>query len=105
MTMAFRLGPCPGCHRHVRIDEGSCPFCGETLTLEARSPSVPRIGRVAAIAAMAAAGASGCGDPGSAMPEYGAPVVDAGDVDMDDGGSDMNGGGDVPLYGAPDGEP
>jgi hypothetical protein len=98
--VASRLGPCTSCQRHVRIDEGSCPFCGESLQLEAVAPTLPRIGRVAAIAAMAAAGASGCGDMGNPMPEYGAPVVDTGDMELDAGG-----GGDVPLYGAPDGDP
>ena len=44
------LVPCPGCNRHVRNSEASCPFCDRELDL-ARSPApaVPttRIGRAA----------------------------------------------------------
>lgn len=24
----YRLAPCQGCHRHVRVAEEACPFCG-----------------------------------------------------------------------------
>jgi hypothetical protein len=26
--MPAQLSPCPGCQRHIRITEASCPFCG-----------------------------------------------------------------------------
>jgi len=37
--MARRLLACPGCARHVRVEEARCPFCG--FELPASFPSTP----------------------------------------------------------------
>jgi len=40
------LVPCGGCSRHVRVEEGPCPFCGAAVSLPARSKTVavpPRV--------------------------------------------------------------
>src|SRR4051812_36950436 len=66
------LVPCPGCSRHIRRREGSCPFCGANVA-EAieRSPvlQVPtaRLSRAALFTfAAATIGAAACsGDDGS----------------------------------------
>lgn len=36
----LRLLPCPGCARHVRVDERACPFCALALTRELRGRGV-----------------------------------------------------------------
>jgi hypothetical protein len=35
------LLPCPGCQRHVRVAEQTCPFC--SIALEASTPAPERI--------------------------------------------------------------
>jgi hypothetical protein len=61
------LEPCPGCRRHVRVDDASCPFCATALgaTGEARVLSSPRLTRAAVFAGAALVSATaGCGGKG-----------------------------------------
>lgn len=46
------LTPCPGCRRHVRQSETSCPFCSVELDLSVADPVLPRtrLGRAALFA-------------------------------------------------------
>jgi hypothetical protein len=54
------LRPCPACHRHVRIDERTCPFC--TAALTAGVPPVLPVGRLTRAAVFTAGAAlAGCG--------------------------------------------
>ena len=96
-----QLLPCPGCARHVRAGDGSCPFCGAALeACEVATVTPPQFtGRaqmfgfratVGAVAVAAALGTTACGAAG---PVYGAPPADA--------GPEADGGGPAPLYGAP----
>lgn len=77
------LVPCPGCARHVRQSEASCPFCGVGLSLgHLAPPTLPRarLNRAALFAFQASVvGATalvGCteDDGGGAVPVYGAPA-------------------------------
>jgi hypothetical protein len=105
MIQRPRLAPCPGCHRHVRLDERACPFCGAALATAAPPPertAVPtqRLGRAAlfAFGSAIATSAPGCylaherGEPvdrsvvdawrsedsGNTAPPYGAAPEDSG---------------------------
>lgn len=45
--------PCSACHRHVRVDDPTCPFCGAGVDAgEIAAPTIPpgRHGRVARMA-------------------------------------------------------
>lgn len=83
--------PCPGCARHIRTREETCPFCKVAVPAEARVPvPVARLGgrhlsRAALVLASAAAVAA-CGkepktDPNApdgafiAFPPYGQPMT------------------------------
>lgn len=68
------LAPCTGCGRHVRLDEASCPFCGEGVAERPRVPStrVGRLTRAAIFYLGASAAVVGCDDPGPAA-IYGGP--------------------------------
>jgi hypothetical protein len=108
---------CPSCARHVRTDEGRCPFCGAELPPGFRaSPVAPspavRLSRAAlyalGVGALSLTAAQGCGgviagggegnDGGEAncCPPYGAPPpFDAGgdgDSAAGDAGADAAGG-------------
>jgi hypothetical protein len=55
--------PCPGCQRHVKIDEARCPFCAMELSepfsrLKARVMPRTRLGRAALFAFGVGAGTS-----------------------------------------------
>ena len=53
-----KLHACHKCSRHLRVDESSCPFCGETIAASARGPV-----RSAIFAGvLAGAAVTGCGD-------------------------------------------
>jgi hypothetical protein len=85
------LVPCPGCRRHVRVRETSCPFCaGALVEPAARGPVLKprgRMSRAALVAAGAALlGAAACED-NVAVPAYGAPFPD-GAADAADAGAD-----------------
>lgn len=85
--MSTALCPCPGCQRHVRAAEASCPFCGSPLALEVAAPArLPRASRALLLAAGAALALGGCDgpwiseahadpmeEPVSMAPQYGAP--------------------------------
>lgn len=101
-----QLEPCPGCQRHVRIDEPSCPFCGASLNLSAVSPrALPgtRLGRAALFTFGAAAAASAvvaCTDEPEPDQEDGG---DEGEPDASkpgDAGVQLDGN-VAPLYGLP----
>ena len=70
------LVPCPGCSRHVRSAEQSCPFCSSALPSDLASRAVPatraRMDRFATFtfaAALAIAGGTGVGCSGSTTDE------------------------------------
>lgn len=105
------LVPCPGCARHVRQSETSCPFCSAALSLDhLPAPVLPRsrLSRAAMFAfgtgVAGAASLVGCGGDtdegkkdgggGSEMstPVYGAPAA-----------GQQNFGGSGPVYGSPPG--
>jgi hypothetical protein len=81
------LRPCPSCARHVRVSEGGCPFCGESLSDEFRAAPPPRgpgarLGRAAlfAFGTGTLTLASACASTSSSTPAYGVPFMfDAGD--------------------------
>jgi hypothetical protein len=68
------LAPCPGCSRHVRVDEPACPFCATALSERPPTPAAPTelfVGRVAVVvlAASLAVGA-GCSSVAEAQPRH-----------------------------------
>lgn len=123
--MANALIPCSGCGRHVRATEAACPFCGATVSDEARAKVIPaatsRINRNAMFVFATTLALSGCAastgpgdaqpadtgvsqdsgvaDSGSPVAMYGAPQPTDSGVVTDTGIQD--GGGNVALYGAP----
>lgn len=112
-----QLAPCPHCHRHLRITETVCPFCGgqvaDSLESKARRPistfGLSRAGILALGATMAVASGAlleGCGDEpddeddsNNAVPIYGAPVQS--DAGVSDSGVPHDAGTVAPIYGAP----
>lgn len=119
----MRLAPCPHCHRHVRVSEAACPFCGAHIgeVAVARPPVVPSrtLGRAAifAFGSAIATSAPGCylshergagpidtvdasqaeADTGSGIaPPYGAPPIDASPAP-----SEADAGAPITLYGGP----
>ena len=93
-----QLVPCPGCQRHVRQHESSCPFCSVALSLaNVPAPLLPRsrLGRAATFAfgatLVGATALVGCGGDS----EEGGGESDAGESS---GGSTIG-----PVYGAPAG--
>lgn len=101
------LESCPGCARHVRADEPTCPFCDAPLDFaDAAGPVMPRrrLGRAALMAfggAALASALSACGDdadPPGPAPAYGAPAPDAGPATGDAGDAP------APLYGGAPGD-
>ena len=83
------LRPCPSCARHVRVNEGGCPFCGESLSDEFRAAPRPlgpgaRLGRAALFAfgtgTLTLASACSSSTPLYGVPPGTAPIaLDAGD--------------------------
>lgn len=107
MTLSFQ--PCSSCNRHIRSDEGSCPFCGtdvsEALSAAASAPRARgHFGRAALLAAstlaVAPAACSGTTTPGSGGQGTGGAAAGTGGTGADTGGTggDMN---TQPVYGAP----
>ncbi len=69
--------PCPGCSRHVKRGDATCPFCGATASVDI-APTRVLAGRLSR-AALFAAGAVGVGIATtdcapSSISEYGCPV-------------------------------
>ena len=57
-----QLVPCPGCARHVRLEEPACPFCGDTSAraAPARRAALRRSRAAVLGAALATTAAAGC---------------------------------------------
>ncbi len=99
-----QLEPCPHCHRHVNVDETSCPFCTGPLAFANLAPRIAprvRLGRAAVFAFGVAAMAQACGDNLPSAP----PHVDAASIPPDtahDAGvlHDADNDGSVAIYGA-----
>lgn len=94
------MSECPACHRHVRITDPQCPFCGsreERPPARKPRPRLPRLSR-AAIFFAGAVGTCACGstaaEPGD--PSQGEPTEVEDDPNM--GEDDPNMG---EVYGAP----
>jgi hypothetical protein len=51
---------CNGCHRHVRVEEPSCPFCGAAITMI----TAPSPARLSTMAFTAGLGLLACGERG-----------------------------------------
>lgn len=102
--MYHPLAPCPGCRRHVRVAEATCPFCRSDLEGLAARPDrdFGRLGRAALFAA--AALVAGCDK--SAVPTQDPAnkpkptATDSGTAPVDDGGPDDPGAPQA-EYGAP----
>ena len=104
------LRPCPGCSRHVRVSDTTCPFCGVSLGASFRAAPLPaspsvRLSRAALVAfgtgtlslaaACGGAIAGSTGTAGDAGKDTGATAVP--DSGGEDSGSIIN---TAPPYGA-----
>lgn len=77
------LAPCPGCSRHVRLDDAACPFC-RTVFTAARPAPVPaapprRLSRAALFTFVATVGGAACSSTVTATDAGGADVPAAAD--------------------------
>lgn len=125
--MSASLVPCPSCSRHVRVVEPRCPFCAAALPTTLSQKAIPgtsqRLSRAAAFAFTASLAVAGCSsDPAPAQdagtpadvptmtdtpmatdrPDAGAPTdTPATDVPSPVDAGPQDGGGVMPLYGAP----
>jgi hypothetical protein len=85
------LVPCPGCNRHVKSDETTCPFCQAPVAPgpcngRCARPAPARLVGAALVAAGAALLGAACQSSQSAFPPYGiSPNLDAG-THADSGG-------------------
>jgi hypothetical protein len=67
------MRPCPGCRRHVRADEATCPFCAAVI--DARGAVAPRSARMTRAAVFVAGAAlAGCGGKAPPDPQPPDPV-------------------------------
>jgi hypothetical protein len=89
------LTPCPGCARHIQVDEARCPFCRAALAapaapIAARPWPGARLGRAALLAyGSVAVAASGCDSDDGDGPSPGTPDSGArSDGGLDGGSSD-----------------
>lgn len=104
-----QLVPCPGCGRHVRLSDSSCPFCSGALDVTAlderyapRREGVQRGLKRAALFAIGAGVAAACGGETDTMqPVYGAPITDETAPSTDDISTSTNDDSAQPIYGAP----
>ncbi len=97
--MAATFQACPACARHIKVEEGACPFCGARTPEGFANVVRPRVAAplsraailfVSATAVTGAALATGCGSSSDAGPVvlYGpAPIVDSGTADSRAGDS------------------
>jgi hypothetical protein len=94
-----QLVPCPGCDRHVRSDETTCPFCQAALAPTrpcvggCSAPPPARLARAALVAAGAALLGAACQSQ-SVIAPYGAsppPHFDAGAQPDRDAGAPTDG--------------
>jgi len=109
------LVPCPECHRHVRVSETECPFCGRSLDLAGSpEPVLPRerLSRAATFAFSAtlasATALAACSGTDAPVPVYGGPPAEGGAANVAGGAgtgaagsSNGVGGAPVAVYGAP----
>jgi hypothetical protein len=103
------LTPCPGCQRHVRKTETSCPFCAQALALaDLPAPVLPRsrLGRAATFAFGATlAGATAlvaCGGESEGKKESAGGSASSGSASGGAGAGQSPGGtGIAPPYGLP----
>jgi hypothetical protein len=72
--MSAQFWPCPGCSRHVKKGDATCPFCGATASIEGGPKRVlaGRLSRAALFAAGTMGAAVATTDCTAAAP-YGAP--------------------------------
>jgi hypothetical protein len=91
------LVPCPGCDRHVRSDETTCPFCQAALAPTrpcvggCSGPPAARLARAALVAAGAALLGAACQSQ-SVLAPYGTPPhFDAGTQSDRDAGEPTDG--------------
>jgi hypothetical protein len=96
--MIERLIQCPGCSRHVKSCDATCPFCGASARC-APAPAQRPYRRVAAAAAVAASVAA-CSTAVSHTPFYGGPDITANTPSMDEDADD-DGSADAPMDVAP----
>ena len=105
------LAPCPGCSRHVKTSERTCPFCKGALPesiADAALPGAPgRLSRAAAFAftaSLAVSGAvvsaTGCTNGVSSTTGDASANDGSGPGPNDDGGNQAAYGSPAPLYGA-----
>jgi hypothetical protein len=105
------LVPCPGCNRHVKSDDTTCPFCQAAVASAPCSgrcarPSVPRLASAALVAAGAALLGAACETSHSSVVPYGIPPhVDAGTQSQPDGGTKTDAETDAPADAARDALP
>ena len=104
-----QLIPCPGCNRHVRQAETSCPFCSTELSLghvPAHLLPRTRLGRAATFAfgatIVGAATLVGCGGESEEKKEGGGGTTSGGTAAGGSSAGQTSGGtGITPVYGAP----
>lgn len=75
------LAPCPGCRRHVTIDERTCPFCERPLPA-LRGQHVALVGRVSRAAVFSAALAACSGDKQPPAPAPPPPAQGSDDLEQ-----------------------
>ncbi len=84
---------CPGCERHVRVDETDCPFCDRALTAADRARLAPdtnkRLRRAAYLFFGATVAIAGCGE--DVVTTTSASSNDGGSVSAGGNGSGANG--------------
>ena len=93
------LLPCGSCHRHIRVSDERCPFCGVALSLEQRASAPPvmpgrRLGRAALFAFGATMmGVAACSDDSGAGKDAGNPPAADGSADKGGGSGGSGTGG------------
>ena len=90
------LVPCPGCDRHVRSDETTCPFCQAALAparpcVGCSGPPAARLARAALVAAGAALLGAACQSQSVLVPYGVPPHFDAGTQSDRDAGAPTDG--------------
>jgi len=91
------LIPCPGCDRHVKSDETTCPFCQAALASTrpcvggCSGPPPARLARAALVAAGAALLGAACQSQSVIVPYGVSPQPDAGSQSDRDAGAPTDG--------------
>jgi hypothetical protein len=109
-----QLVPCPGCDRHVKSEDTTCPFCQAALAparpcTGCSGPLAPRLARAALVAAGAALLGAACESSRSVVVPYGVspwPNLDAAAQSDRDAGEPADGAPDSgDAKNGPDGRP